>query len=379
MASLALVGMQDYKQINTDSGFSEAFHLRGYPLAQNIVAIGEIVTLPLVVLVSFLAQPRLQYALSSDGLLPKIFTEIDRKGNFVKGILIAGFICTMIAVFVPFKYLDDMISAGVLISFNLTNSSLIVIRRSDPMNPNACNVTLISFNIVCILLHLILLHVNLSSSTIIIYVQLFIILSLFALLLFFTYYIYKHCPENEDIDSVHQFRVPYLPFVPLFGIFINYLLLAQLSYHGILLVSIYFGIASIFYFGYGIHHSKGNNTGWKPLVTPESSKIVLNKKYINLNSDEDMTHTNEAKGNMKKDSLFHSSNNNINYNNNYNNMKSDDRSNNCHNAAYVVLTAASVETVPHNINGTKSHPNINYINNINNNNSNDDCKESKIN
>jgi amino acid transporter len=36
------------------------------------VAIGEIVTLPLVVLISFIAQPRLQFAMAQDGLLPKV-------------------------------------------------------------------------------------------------------------------------------------------------------------------------------------------------------------------------------------------------------------------------------------------------------------------
>ena len=34
--------------------------------------LGEIFTLPIVVLVSFLAQPRLMYAMASDGLLPKV-------------------------------------------------------------------------------------------------------------------------------------------------------------------------------------------------------------------------------------------------------------------------------------------------------------------
>ena len=37
-----------------------------------MVSAGEIITLPLVVLISFLAQPRLQYALAEDGLLPKV-------------------------------------------------------------------------------------------------------------------------------------------------------------------------------------------------------------------------------------------------------------------------------------------------------------------
>lgn len=42
LASLALVGMQDYRLINVDSGFSEALKSRGWQWAQHVVAIGEI-------------------------------------------------------------------------------------------------------------------------------------------------------------------------------------------------------------------------------------------------------------------------------------------------------------------------------------------------
>ncbi|CAN0420310.1 unnamed protein product [Discosporangium mesarthrocarpum] len=37
---------------------------------------GELFTLPLVVLVSFMAQPRLLFAMSKDGLLPPVFSEV---------------------------------------------------------------------------------------------------------------------------------------------------------------------------------------------------------------------------------------------------------------------------------------------------------------
>lgn len=70
---------------------------RDWYWAQHIVAVGEIVTLPLVVLISFLAQPRLQYALAEDGLLPKIFSETDGHGNLRKGIIISGILCILVA------------------------------------------------------------------------------------------------------------------------------------------------------------------------------------------------------------------------------------------------------------------------------------------
>ena len=44
-------------------------------LREQITAIGELVTLPLVVLVSFMAQPRLLFAMAKDGLLPHLFAE----------------------------------------------------------------------------------------------------------------------------------------------------------------------------------------------------------------------------------------------------------------------------------------------------------------
>ena len=62
-ASLALVGMVPYDSIGSNEGFSDAFKARGSDVCQQIVAIGELLTLPVVVLISFLAQPRLQYAM----------------------------------------------------------------------------------------------------------------------------------------------------------------------------------------------------------------------------------------------------------------------------------------------------------------------------
>lgn len=54
----------------------------------QITAIGELVTLPLVVLVSFMAQPRLLFAMAKDGLLPHIFAEVDSRGTLLKGSLV---------------------------------------------------------------------------------------------------------------------------------------------------------------------------------------------------------------------------------------------------------------------------------------------------
>tara|TARA_B110000971_G_C19865646_1_gene433726 strand:- start:130 stop:348 length:219 start_codon:yes stop_codon:yes gene_type:complete len=55
--------------------------------AAQIAAAGEVITLPLVVLISLLAQPRLFAAMSADGLLPAVFCEVE-DGNLRKAIII---------------------------------------------------------------------------------------------------------------------------------------------------------------------------------------------------------------------------------------------------------------------------------------------------
>jgi amino acid transporter len=66
--------------------------------------------------------------MATDGLLPHAFSVVNENGVMFQGTVISGIVCVLIALLVPFSYLDDMISAGVLLCFNLTNSSLVLIR-----------------------------------------------------------------------------------------------------------------------------------------------------------------------------------------------------------------------------------------------------------
>jgi APA family basic amino acid/polyamine antiporter len=255
LAAFALVGMQNYQDISSDSCFSDAFRSRGWGWAAQLVSVGELICLPLVALVSFLAQPRIQYAMSIDGLLPKVFGEVDDDGNLYKGIVISGLVCTIIALFVPFTYLDDMISAGVLFSFNLTNTSLVVIRRGRFENSNSsapydlCSLLLIVYHVVATALAGLLANIisgNGGSNPVTISFSAFLFLVCFAV----GSCIAMNCPENTDPEKRSQYRAPYMPFPPLFGIIINYVLIAQLSMLGIALIVCYYVLATIFYFLY---------------------------------------------------------------------------------------------------------------------------------
>lgn len=120
--------MISYTNINPTIGFPDAFIQRHVMWAATWTALGELVTLPVVVVLCLLAQPRLNFSMAIDGLLPKIFTKVNTDGNLSYGIIISGSIMTFIATFCPFTYLDDLISAGILVAFSITNSCLILLR-----------------------------------------------------------------------------------------------------------------------------------------------------------------------------------------------------------------------------------------------------------
>lgn len=80
-----------------------------------------------VILVTIMAQPRLQYAMAVDGLLPSFFKELDSKGNLWNGTLFAGVLFSLISAFVPFAHLNDMISCAVLSVLALTDSSVVLL------------------------------------------------------------------------------------------------------------------------------------------------------------------------------------------------------------------------------------------------------------
>ncbi|GLE04169.1 hypothetical protein PINS_up013080 [Pythium insidiosum] len=86
--------------------------------------------MPITTLIGFLAQPRVQYAMARDGLLPAVFAHVDDTGNLFRGTLLCGVAVILIATFVPFQVLWSFISLGILVAFNLTNASLLLVRAA---------------------------------------------------------------------------------------------------------------------------------------------------------------------------------------------------------------------------------------------------------
>mmetsp|Transcript_32417 Transcript_32417/g.64249 ORF Transcript_32417/g.64249 Transcript_32417/m.64249 type:complete len:619 (+) Transcript_32417:112-1968(+) len=273
-ASLALTGMVPYYEISVTSGFPAAFTTNGAGFAAQIAALGELISLPAVVFVTIMAQPRLMHALSSDGLLPKSLGAIDTNGNLTNATWGSGIVMVLIAAFVPFSLLDDSISAGVLVCYSLTDTSLLVLRlESPPGRPVLLERLVISYNVASFVGALAIVHLWGTSSFgngIVLFFSGAAAILCVAL---------NSCPEAEIFGGAATaavfaagsntkgdsgyFRAPFMPYLPCAAIFLNYYLIAQLGTNAVVILLAYFAITSTWYLTYGLRNSIGNNGGWK--------------------------------------------------------------------------------------------------------------------
>eukprot|EP00752_Nemacystus_decipiens_P010846 g9644.t1 len=279
LSALALSGMVPFDGSPDGSSFVLAFAARGWGWACQVVAVGELVSLPVVVLASFLVQPRLLFVLASDGLLPKSLSSMDGQGVLRRATIVSGATMVVLAAVVPFAAMDDLISAGVLLCFAITNSCAIVIRRSnlDPIAPGPCRPLVLLFNALCLAGGL-LVRVACTAAD---QVQLskaggggastaaqaaeataaaaaalaFLAAGLVVLTLSMC------CPELPNpLGGPEAFRGPFSPWVPAMGAAISWVLLTQLSWASLRWTLWAVGAVSLWYFTYGLKHSVGQKS-----------------------------------------------------------------------------------------------------------------------
>lgn len=210
-----------------------------------------------------MAQPRLQYAMALDGLLPPIFSEMDQSGNLIVGTRIAGIIMTIIATVVPFVYLDDLVSAGILLAFTMTDASVVLIRQSSPScNPFLLERLMVWFHILSLLSGFLLkncLSMEVTGES----MQFLTFVSCLSTV-FIGNRIRTQCPSKKTLMQWHSnepgmFLTPFVPILPLSGSFVNLYLIAQLEKTGLIMITCYVGLA-VGCYHYFMHYRKHENS-----------------------------------------------------------------------------------------------------------------------
>lgn len=264
LASVALCGMQSYTDISSVSGFPSAFDSLDFEWAAHITAVGELLTLPIVLLVTVQVQPRLLYAMAEDGLVPSWFKELDGNRNLWNGTCFAGFFLVAFSTLVPFSHLNDVISCAVLSALILTNSSLILMWHEDPKLPESCLAEwlLLVFN-GCALLTALCATYFLET-----WLGRWLAVCGGLGMVALSWCIYVFTPRAERFGGRRQhfhgdqvktdtgyFETPFVPFLPCLATYVNWHLIAQLDVTGVAGVLGLWVVVTIYYVFFAVHHS----------------------------------------------------------------------------------------------------------------------------
>lgn len=138
LACLVLTGMQSYRDIDKESGFSGAFKSVGLNGIANVVAVGAIIGILTVMFTFMLGVTRVWYSMSRDGLLPKGFARTHPTRHVPTRVTwIVGVASAAIAGFVPIGTAAELTNIGILLAFVVVCVAVIVLRYRRPELPRS--------------------------------------------------------------------------------------------------------------------------------------------------------------------------------------------------------------------------------------------------
>ncbi|MGW3463896.1 amino acid permease [Streptomyces olivaceoviridis] len=139
-ACLVLTGMQNYKDIDKESGFSTAFKSVGLDALADVIAVGAIIGILTVMFTFMLGVTRVWFSMSRDGLLPRWFAKTHPTRHVPTRVTwIVGLASAVIAGFVPIGEAAELTNIGILLAFVVVCTAVIVLRYRQPKRPSLTN------------------------------------------------------------------------------------------------------------------------------------------------------------------------------------------------------------------------------------------------
>jgi APA family basic amino acid/polyamine antiporter len=126
---------QDFMHAGKEASVAYAIstYMHGYGWLSTLVTVAILAGFSSVILVMLLGQSRVFYTMSTDGLLPKVFSDLHPqystpyKSNMILFVFVGLF-----AAFLPSSIAGDLTSIGTLFAFVLVCVGVIILRRTDP-------------------------------------------------------------------------------------------------------------------------------------------------------------------------------------------------------------------------------------------------------
>jgi basic amino acid/polyamine antiporter, APA family len=121
--------------------FAISHYMHGYEWLSRLVTVAILAGFSSVILVMLLGQSRVFYAMSHDGLVPKVFSEVHPRFHTpYKSNMLFFVFTSLFAAFIPENIVGEMTSIGTLFAFILVCAGVWIMRNRRPDLPRGFTV-----------------------------------------------------------------------------------------------------------------------------------------------------------------------------------------------------------------------------------------------
>ncbi|PLR83923.1 amino acid permease [Bacillus sp. V33-4] len=141
IVSLILTGIVPYDQLGVKNPVAFALSYIGQDWVAGFISLGAISGITTVLLVMMYGQTRLLYAISRDGLLPKVFSQVDKKRQTpITNSWITCIVVSFFAGVVPLNKLAELTNIGTLFAFTTVSAGILYLRKTNRSESNGFKV-----------------------------------------------------------------------------------------------------------------------------------------------------------------------------------------------------------------------------------------------
>ncbi|WP_195971708.1 APC family permease [Clostridium thermobutyricum] len=192
IVSFVLTGMVPYKDLNQGDALAYALVQVGHHFASSILSIGAILGILAIIFAIGFGNSRILSALSSDGLIPKVFSKQNKHAVPNVSLWTIGIIGAILSGFVQLDSLANASTLALLFVYLMVSLSVIVFRKTNPDFKRGFRTPFVPLIPILAILSCGFLMISLPISTWI-YFIIFIIL---AIIFYFTYSI-----KNSNLNK----------------------------------------------------------------------------------------------------------------------------------------------------------------------------------
>jgi APA family basic amino acid/polyamine antiporter len=133
---LVMTGLVPFAKLNVASPLAFAAQATGVRWLPPVISIGAICGLSSVILVNMLAQSRIFYSMSRDGLLPPLFAKLHPRFRTPHvTTIITGVLVAIASGLFPIAVLGLLVSMGTLLAFAIVCTGVLILRKTAPDTP----------------------------------------------------------------------------------------------------------------------------------------------------------------------------------------------------------------------------------------------------